>query len=935
MGTKDKLKASGSRRPARFVDSAHQEEFARAVKAGVLGSWDGVVAPPTYLTKLVDQAADFMLTTRPQGNRPRQPWISESTWNYMLLLNKYRRLQSALHRGDRRYASMIADSILNHGGGRYFPIGHDNALDAVEEAIRVLRQTTRRMLNADRRKWFHDACAAIPSNAETHRASPIELHKAVKRLCSDKRSRPGSRLRRADGSIAVSPDEVNNLWMLHWKSHFNGEEVEIVDFENRATLLFDDPLGAAAHDAHDSDAYVYSADQILRTIRQLPQHKVTPDAIPAEVWHIIAPQAVEPLAKFFTELQESVAVPRSFAGARIVGVWKKKGDQMTATQYRPISLMKFEAKLWSKLLLGQLTARLRHHRGQYGSGGTVGVAYPQLVIRQLTAHCRANRTPSATLYVDVSAAFDSVLKPYLWGLHPHDQDLCQPEDSSYSPAQAEAIGAFLASHPSILAQCGLPSSLIAVLRCWGKGSWFTVDSSSACSSSVGVRQGDNISALIFDIFYGFIMSKLYLELVSCGILTHIPMVRSRSFVVSGSLVAVGPSAFRDDMAIPLSADTNEELLLRVKKLAEIVDSVHKQFHLQVNWSRSKTEVTINLIAPTGKPLMQGMKNIGHVNMIGGPAIALQPGRFLVIAAAYVHLGCVTTQDGSCAKEINRMVSRTSVELHLKRRLLTSSSLDHKDRLMLFSIYILCHLLLNVAILPKFTAAQYDKLNAVFMRGVKMCVDRVSSGAEVFHDRHCSILSKFSFRDYQTFIDKRKLTFFLRLATVECDVIRSAAHLDFGKFSIWPPMFEALSRLRACVPALQELPEPCELSLGDWALFVVAHHLEWKKWVHDFRGPPIHTSGPPLWTEDDTVQPEPEPEAYDSEWEDTAPLSAVLSLGLSRPPALDQPAEYPCSMCSFKGKSQAGLVMHQRRKHGLQSDLSLRTTSPVCPCCHSN
>eukprot|EP00971_Amphidinium_carterae_P048417 954400-Amphidinium_carterae.1 len=107
--------------------------------------------------------------------------------------------------------------------------------------------------------------------------------------------------------------------------------------------------------------------------------------------------------------------------------------------------------------------------------------------------------------------------------------------------------------------------------------------------------------------------------------------------------------------------------------------------------------------------MQGMKNIGHVNKIGAPAIA--------------------AQDGSCSKEISRMVTRTSVEIQLKRRILRSPSLVHKDRLILFSIYILCHLLLNVAILPKFTAAQYDKLNAIFMRGVKMCVDRVSSGAE--------------------------------------------------------------------------------------------------------------------------------------------------------------------------------------------------------------
>eukprot|EP00971_Amphidinium_carterae_P303202 6024616-Amphidinium_carterae.5 len=41
------------------------------------------------------------------------------------------------------------------------------------------------------------------------------------------------------------------------------------------------------------------------------------------------------------------------------------------------------------------------------------------------------------------------------------------------------------------------------------------------------------------------------------------------------------------------------------------------------------------------------------------------------------------------------------------------------------------------------------------------------------------------------------------------------------------------------------------------------------------------------------------------------------------------------MCDFVGKSQAGLVMHQRRKHGFKCELSLRTSSPECPCCHVN
>eukprot|EP00971_Amphidinium_carterae_P222748 4420642-Amphidinium_carterae.1 len=529
---------------------------------------------------------------------------------------------------------------MRHAGARYFPQEQHDAFDACAEAIRVLTRATRRLLRADRRRWFRDVCASLPVNADTGRVLPTHLHQAVKRICGGKRTRPGSRLRNADGSIAIRRKEVDALWMEHWRQHFKATETEVTDFEDRSCVLYDDPSGNPACEDDDPDPYVYSPEQILRALQRQPKHKATPDVIPAETWHMIGPQAAAPLAALFTELQSARAVPRSYAGARVVGVWKKKGCQMTASQFRPISLMKFEAKLWSKLLLGQMTSKPRHHRGQKGSGHTVGVVFPQLLVRQFTAYCKASRLPCATLFIDVSAAFDSVLKPLLWGIHPHEAFNADSVDPGpYTSLQCQAIGTFLTDHPAILAQCGLPSCLVSLLRCWGKGSWFTVDSSSACASSVGVRQGDNISALVFDIFYGFIISKLYLELVSAGVLSEIPYVKERSWHASTDLIVVGSSAFRDDMAIPTSADTNDELLRRVQKIAEVVDMIHKNYHLEVNWSRSKTEVTLSMVPPIAKPLLQGLKNIGNANKIGAPAILLKNGRFQAASLRWLPHTC--------------------------------------------------------------------------------------------------------------------------------------------------------------------------------------------------------------------------------------------------------------------------------------------------------
>eukprot|EP00971_Amphidinium_carterae_P309969 6159781-Amphidinium_carterae.1 len=43
-------------------------------------------------------------------------------------------------------------------------------------------------------------------------------------------------------------------------------------------------------------------------------------------------------------------------------------------------------------------------------------------------------------------------------------------------------------------------------------------------------------------------------------------------------------------------------------------------------------------------------------------------------------------------------------------------------------------------------------------------------------------------------------------------------------------------------------------------------------------------------------------------------------------------QFICSLCPFKAKNAAGLAMHARRKHGLQTPHSLRLRSAVCPAC---
>eukprot|EP00971_Amphidinium_carterae_P342965 6482459-Amphidinium_carterae.2 len=658
----------------RFTSDAHYLDFVERCKQRPFVHWDGVQDPAEYVSALVKEIAADISATKPK-KAPRKPWIAPRTWNLMIILNRYRRLLTALHQDDRERASIIAREIVAHEGENFFP--HDDRdvgpVDGCTAAIKVLSQVTRRMLRADRRAWVDQRCADI--HVLHQRNDMRGFHQEIKRLSKSGGKRAGQVLLNPVGVAVSDKDAVGKIWMDHWKHHFDATEVPAVSFEDRATLIYDDPsitdgaLLAHRHsneaedlaDSHhgsdaDGDLVQFTAQDVQNVIARMPARKATPDLIPSEAWKLVAEQTSPALAAMFNLYIRHKCVPASFAGSRIVSVWKKKGSVLSPGSYRPIALMKTESKLMSRLILSQLTLRLKHHSAQFGSGHSTGTLFPQVVVRQLSAAAHTAGLASATLFVDICAAFDKVLKPLLWGSSSLDATAPDFEALGHTASQSQMLYEYLASHPSVLAMCGLPASIISVLRVWGTNAWFCTQISSncevdtACRTTSGVRQGDNISAIVFDIFYGVIIDELLRELRTANLLVSLPCPVGRTF----NLVArhgarphnieLGPVAYRDDLALSIWGASNQELLEKIIHASAIVQRVHSLFHLTVNFSASKTEVTVELTKPDAKAHWQGMRLVGRARGSKRPVIALEDGVSLTVASTYPHLGCIHAQN---------------------------------------------------------------------------------------------------------------------------------------------------------------------------------------------------------------------------------------------------------------------------------------------------
>eukprot|EP00971_Amphidinium_carterae_P000546 11051-Amphidinium_carterae.1 len=847
----------------RFANDAHYAEFADRCKHAPFAAWDGLQDPAVFISELVRSIAKDIVVTKPK-KVPRKPWISSRTWNLMFVLNRYRRLLSALLQDDHPRAALIAQEIISHEGENFFPQDEQIAgpVDGCHVAIRVLGTVTKRMLREDRRRWIDQNCANIHELKE--RNDMRGFHREIKRLSKSRGKRAGQTLLDAHGVAVTDKTVVGDIWMDHWKNHFDAMEIDAVSFEDRATILFDDDStdlrALPAYSGDDDDLHIpstesettdvikFTAQDVKNAIARMPARKATPDLIPSECWKLVADQSAPALAAMFNRYICHRCVPHSFAGSRVVSVWKKKGSVLCTKSYRPIALMKTEAKLMARLLLAQLTSRLKHHAAQFGSGHSAGTLCPQVIVRQLAAAAHSAELASATLFVDICAAFDKVLKPLLWGTNAAYATAENFERMGHTGEQSQMIFEFLATHPSILSMCGLPVSLISVLRVWGANAWFCTQAdptgcpSRACRTTSGVRQGDNISAIIFDIFYGVVVDELVRELRTSNLLVSLPCPIGRTFRVVARHgqqphdIELGPVAYRDDLALSLWGSTNQELLEKIIRASSIVQRVHSLFHLTVNFAATKTEVAIALRRPDAKSHWLGMRLVGQARGSKRPMIALSDGLSLTVASTYPHLGCIHAQSLDLKGEVSQMLTRARSALADKKTVVANRRLTRKSRLGVHCTYIRGHLLQNVAVLQPFPAGLAAKLEAEYCKGLRVCTDQVVAFAGDHKMTTSAIMLQYDIPRLSVLMERRTLGGLFRLLVSDNLLVMAALSADASSRSCWKRIFSALNNLRAAKPGLLgHLPHAEMNTMDPWIEFIIHHDREWPAILKSYRG----------------------------------------------------------------------------------------------------
>eukprot|EP00971_Amphidinium_carterae_P345621 6486683-Amphidinium_carterae.3 len=474
----------------------------------------------------------------------------------------------------------------------------------------------------------------------------------------------------------------------------------------------------------------------------------------------------------------------------------------------------------------------------------------------------------------------------------------------YTQERAEALLVFLQSHPVILDKLHIPRVVIDLLRAWGSATWMITGDH--CEEAVlphtGVPQGHNLSALLFDLFYSDLMVDLDHMLADADLTFHLAVPASRIPLVSADdeQCQIGSVAYRDDLAVPVVATDADTLISAVSKVTEIVEAVHAQRFLRVNYAKGKTECTINLVGPRSRGLLQGLRQVGKASNTGCPTILLPDGQPLRVVQEYNHLGRIHSQTGFSKKEIATNLAQAATAFKRKQKVFVSTLFTARARLGLYQIYVVCHLLKNSPVLEKLCDKEFHRLRSCYVAQIRKVLHESSTSMRVSEVSDDELFARHKLLTFQTLLDRRRLLALPRFLCADTRPFRAVLAATFGAGSLWSGVLDSMSRLRKShSEVLSVLPLPCAITAPEWCAFVLADQPRWLQLVKSHR---------------------------------CADPSLTQKRALAEPANVIFEATFVCEICSFPAKSAAGLAMHKRRSHDIENPLSLLLRSAKCPSC---
>ena len=292
---------------------------------------------------------------------------------------------------------------------------------------------------------------------------------------------------------------IADMWMKHFQKMFNdpscSSNMDVLDQLQQAPVARVPPI---------------TTDDALRAICRLKSGKASgEDHLATDHLLHLQPEAVACIAVVFDSMMNHTSLPDDLIHSTLVPLVKDKSGMLDdVSNYRAIALSTSLSKVLELILVERIGKFLHTNDAQFGFKSNLSTTHATFALKEAVNHYTSQGSPVYACFLDASKAFDRVCHSKLFKL---------------------------------LAARGVPQPYLKLLLIWYRAQRMTVKWSNSMSVPFsvqnGVRQGSNLSPMLFSVYIDELLHVIQQSKTGC----HIGQTAVNIIAYADDLVILSPT----------------------------------------------------------------------------------------------------------------------------------------------------------------------------------------------------------------------------------------------------------------------------------------------------------------------------------------------------------------------------------------------------------
>lgn len=581
--------------------------------------------------------------------------------------------------------------------------------------VRELRRLNKCVVSAvasDKKDWFDGLARQIVEHDRMH------LHKfayQTMRQLQHKPIKPCSAIVDASGNVITNPIEIRSNFQRHLATLNRGE---VVPFSKLLSVYHSSKLPFTDHESELASAYIPSVPLLASFCAAVKRDKANgEDEFPGNVYIDCPREFAVALHPVVTKTILTFQEPLTWLGGVAHEIQKTAGSTAAAKNHRFVLLADIAGKVYHSYLRSCLLGYPNSYILHTMCGGFLrrGADFASIYLFNFVECARRAKLFWALLFLDVSAAFESLQYVFVFEDHLSDQVVCSIFSKCNFSHSVFHQFVKVINNDTAFIDAGVPRILSKLVQSAHALSWFSCE---GLDTYVVARQGSKAGDPLGDILFAFLITRVLrqyrAELVCIGFDALVDLSSEDGLFgpASSSSVDLSSINYVDDNVFPVMAEDSNILYDKLALISSAVLDLFASYLLKCALAANKTSILLGL---SGKHKNQVYSRFNIVNKLPNLLINTKSlGECLIpVVKTYKHVGFV--QNGQMANNLD-ISSRVNISKQSLKELgnpvLANTVLEFKTR-MKFSLIPKAQMLSNSHLWHNITDSALAKLDTAY------------------------------------------------------------------------------------------------------------------------------------------------------------------------------------------------------------------------------